>query len=110
MQNDNSSIWKIILGYLKEENYEKAYFKALNSGDDLIFLRLIFLTGTNHLINIPVNINKKILIRLNQISRCFMIQKQIVNFINESYNLKMINLNFFNENELNDLIQNILFI
>ncbi len=105
LQNDNSSIWKIILGYLKEENYEKAYFKALNSGDDLIFLRLIFLTGTNHLINIPVNINKKILIRLNQISRCFMIQKQIVNFINESYNLKMINLNFFNENELNDLMQ-----
>ena len=105
LQNDNSSIWKIILGYLKEENYEKAYFKALNSGDDLIFLRLIFLTGTNHLINIPVNINKKILIRLNQISRCFMIQKQIVNFINESFNLKMINLNFFNENELNDLMQ-----
>ena len=34
-----------------------------------------------------------------------MLQQQIVNFCNEFYKLKMINLNLFNENELNDLMQ-----
>ena len=105
--DENSSNWKIILSYLKNENYEKAYLKALDSGDDLIFLRLIFLKGTKFLENISLNTNKKIMIRLNQISRCFMIEQQIVNFIIEFYNLNMINLNLFNENELNDLMQSL---
>ena len=103
--DENSSNWKIILSYLKNENYEKAYLKALDSGDDLIFLRLIFSKGTKFLENISLNTNKKIMIRLNQISRCFMIEQQILNFIIEFYNLNMINLNLFNENELNDLMQ-----
>ena len=103
--DENSSNWKIILSYLKNENYEKAYLKALNSGDDLIFLRLIFLTKTNVLSNISLKTNKKIILRLNQIYRCFMIQEQIVNFSDELYKLKMFNLNLFNENELNDLMQ-----
>ena len=105
--DENSSNWKIILSYLKNENYEKAYLKALDSGDDLIFLRLIFLKGTKFLDTISLNTNKKIMIRLNQISRCFMIEQQIVNFIIEFYNLNMINLNLFNENELNDLMQSL---
>ena len=79
--DENSSNWKIILSYLKNENYEKAYLKALDSGDDLIFLRLIFSKGTKFLENISLNTNKKIMIRLNQISRCFMIEQQILNFI-----------------------------
>ena len=103
--DENSSNWKIILSYLKNENYEKAYLKALDYGDDLIFLRLIFSKGTKFLENISLNTNKKIMIRLNQISRCFMIEQQILNFIIEFYNLNMINLNLFNENELNDLMQ-----
>jgi hypothetical protein len=105
--DENSSNWKIILSYLKNEYYEKAYLKALDSGDDLIFLRLIFLKGTKFLDTISLNTNKKIMIRLNQISRCFMIEQQIVNFIIEFYNLNMINLNLFNENELNDLMQSL---
>jgi hypothetical protein len=104
-KNDNLFIWKKILKYLKNKNYEKAYLKALNTGDDLIFLRLIFLTNTNVLSNISLKTNKKIILRLNQIYRCFMLQQQIVNFCNEFYKLKMINLNLFNENELNDLMQ-----
>ncbi len=103
--NENSSIWKVILRYLKNENYEQAYIKALSSGDDLIFLRLIFITGTNHLKEISYNTNKRIIIRLNQIQRCFMIQQQMVNFVIEFYNLNMLNLEIFNENELNDLMQ-----
>ena len=103
--NENSSIWKVILRYLKNENYEQAYIKALSSGDDLIFLRLIFIAGTNHLKEISYNTNKRIIIRLNQIQRCFMIQQQMVNFVIEFYNLNMLNLEIFNENELNDLMQ-----
>ena len=103
--NDNLFIWKNILKYLKNNNYEKAYLKALNSGDDLIFIRLIFLIKTNVLSNISLKINKKIILRLNQIYRCFMLQQEIINFINEFYKLKLINLNLFNENELNDLMQ-----
>ncbi len=103
--NENSSILKVILRYLKNENYEQAYIKALSSGDDLIFLRLIFITGTNHLKEISYNTNKRIIIRLNQIQRCFMIQQQMVNFVIEFYNLNMLNLEIFNENELNDLMQ-----
>jgi hypothetical protein len=34
-----------------------------------------------------------------------MLQQEIINFINEFYKLKLINLNLFNENELNDLMQ-----
>ena len=36
-----------------------------------------------------------------------MIEQQILNFIIEFYNLNMINLNLFNENELNDLMQSL---
>ena len=34
-----------------------------------------------------------------------MLQQEIIKFINEFYKLKLINLNLFNENELNDLMQ-----
>ena len=98
-------LWETITLYLKNENYEEAYIKALQGGDDLIFLRLIFSIGTNCLQYISINTNKLILKHFNSIFRTFSMQNQFLEYIKTFYNMKMLNTKYFSVEELNDFMQ-----
>ena len=98
-------LWETITLYLKNENYEEAYIKALQGGDDLIFLRLIFSIGTTCLPFISINTNKLILKHFNSIFRTFSMQNQFLEYIKTFYNMKMLNLKYFSVEELNDFMQ-----
>ena len=98
-------LWETIILYLKNENYEEAYIKALQGGDDIIFLRLIFSIGTNCLPFISINTNKLILKHFNSIFRTFSMQNQFLEYIKTFYNMKMLNTKYFSVEELNDLMQ-----
>ena len=98
-------LWETITLYLKNENYEEAYIKALQGGDDLIFLRLIFSMGTNCLQYISINTNKLILKHFNSIFRTFSMQNQFLEYIKTFYNMKMLNIKYFSIEELNDFMQ-----
>ena len=98
-------LWETITLYLKNENYEEAYIKALQGGDDLIFLRLIFSMGTNCLQYISINTNKLILKHFNSIFRTFSMQNQFLEYIKTFYNMKMLNIKYFSVEELNDFMQ-----
>ena len=98
-------LWETITLYLKNENYEEAYIKALQGGDDLIFLRLIFSIGTNCLQYISINTNKLILKHFNSIFRTFSMQNQFLEYIKTFYNMKMLNIKYFSIEELNDFMQ-----
>ena len=98
-------LWETIIYYLKNENYEEAYIKALQGGDDIIFLRLIFSLGTNCLQYIPINTNKLILKHFNSIFRTFSIQNQFLEYIEAFYNMNMLNIKYFSVDELNDFMQ-----
>ena len=98
-------LWETITLYLKNENYEEAYIKALKGGDDLIFLRLIFSIGTNCLQYISINTNKLILKHFNSIFRTFSMQNQFLEYIKTFYNMKMLNIKYFSVEELNDFMQ-----
>ena len=98
-------LWETITLYLKNENYEEAYIKALQGGDDIIFLRLIFSIGTNCLPYISVNTNKLILKHFNSIFRTFSMQNQFLEYIKTFYNMKMLNIKYFSVEELNDFMQ-----
>ena len=98
-------LWETITLYLKNENYEEAYIKALQGGDDIIFLRLIFSLGANCLQYIPINTNKLILKHFNSIFRTFSIQNQFLEYIEAFYNMNMLNIKYFSVEELNDFMQ-----
>ena len=98
-------LWETITLYLKNENYEEAYIKVLQGGDDIIFLRLIFSLGTNCLQYIPINTNKLILKHFNSIFRTFSIQNQFLEYIEAFYNMNMLNIKYFSVEELNDFMQ-----
>ena len=102
---NTNNIWETILSYVNQSNFEQAYITAMNTGDDLILIRLLFTTKEKCLINIPCKIGIKIINRINSIFRCFMIQNTILNFICEFYNLDMFKM--LSINERNDIMQTI---
>ena len=98
-------LWETILLYLKNENYEEAFIKALQGKDDIIFLRLIFSLGTDCLQFISINTNKLIIKHFNSIFRTFSIQNQFLKYIQAFYNMRMLNIKYFSYEELNDFMQ-----
>ena len=98
-------LWETISLYLKNENFEEAYIKALQGGDDIIFLRLIFSIGTWCLPFISVDTNKLILKHFNSIFRTFSIQNKFLEYIESYYNMNMLNVKHFTVEELNDIMQ-----
>ena len=98
-------LWETISLYLKNEKYDEAYIKALQGGDDIIFLRLIFSIGTWCLPYISVNTNKLILKHFNSIFRTFSIQNKFLEYFESFYNMNMLNVKYFSIEELNDFMQ-----
>lgn len=102
---NTNNIWDTILSYVNQSNFESAYITAMNTGDDLLLIRLLFTTKEKCLINIPCNVGVKIINRINSIFRCFMIQNIILDFFCEFYNLDMFKM--LSPNEVNDIMQTI---
>ena len=98
-------LWETIALYLKNEKYDEAYIKALQGGDDIIFLRLIFSVGTWSLPFISVNTNKLILKHFNSIFRTFSLQNKFLEYLESFYNMNMLNVKYFSVEELNDFMQ-----
>jgi hypothetical protein len=98
------SQWQNILRDLENGSINKAFEDCLNLGDDILLLRLIFLTGTvlDSLENITA---RKTLLRLVQIWKCGMIQKTIFNLIQQSVGINLFdNLNLEEKNEILDVL------
>jgi len=98
-------LWETIALYLKNEKYDEAYIKALQGGDDIIFLRLIFSVGTWSLPFISVDTNKLILKHFNSIFRTFSLQNKFLEYLESFYNMNMLNVKYFSVEELNDFMQ-----
>ena len=98
-------LWETIALYLKNEKYDEAYIKALQGGDDIIFLRLIFSVGTWSLPFISVDTNKLILKHFNSIFRTFSLQNKFLEYLESFYNMNMLNVKNFSVEELNDFMQ-----
>ena len=98
-------LWETISLYLQNEKYDEAYIKALQGGDDIIFLRLIFSMGTWCLPFISVNTNKLIMKHFNSIFRTFSIQNKFLEYLESFYNMNLLNVKYFSIEELNDFMQ-----
>ena len=98
-------LWETIALYLKNEKYDEAYIKALQGGDDIIFLRLIFSVGTWSLPFISVDTNKLILKHFNSIFRTFSLQNKFLEYLESFYNMNILNVKYFSVEELNDFMQ-----
>ena len=103
--SNKNNIWDTIMAYIDQGNYEEGYLTAMNTGDDFIFLKLLFITKEKCLLHIPCETGVKIISRLNAINRCFMIQNMILDFFSEFYNLNMFSL--ISPQEINDILQTI---
>ena len=66
---------------------------------------MLFITKKEWLKNISIQTNKKIILRINNIFRSFMIQNQIIFLFEEYFKLNLFNLNVFQDFELNDIMQ-----
>ena len=89
-EKDNSSIdsevtktWKDTLKLIEKGNINEGYLKLINSGDDIYLLRLICLTGPV-LDKLDIDIAKRVLIRVNMISKSHQIQQLLIGLIKNS--------------------------
>ena len=87
--NDNSidsevtKAWKETLKLIEKGYINEGYLKLINSGDDIYLLRLICLTGSV-IDKLDVEIAKRVLIRVNMISKSHQIQQLLIGLIRSS--------------------------
>ena len=89
-------IWENSLNEISKNNFDSAYESILNSGtiiyylgDDIYLLRLIYLTGPA-LDKLNNDLSKRVLLRINQISRSHQIQQVTYNLIKQCNETKII--------------------
>jgi hypothetical protein len=93
--SDLNKLWNDTLNSLKTNNINSAYSRLLNASenkfkldDDLYLLRLVFITGP--VMNIlSIENSKKLLQRMNLISRSHQIESLIYKIIEQSYELNI---------------------
>ena len=68
---------------MEKGNINEGYLKLINSGDDIYLLRLICLTGPV-LDKLDIDIAKRVLIRVNMISKSHQIQQLLIGLIKNS--------------------------
>lgn len=94
--------WKNVMKEVESKNFNNAFNCILNSEDDIYLLRLLCITGPIlDLLN--VEISKKVLVRINMISRSHQIQSLLLVLIQNSFE----NSIFFklNENDQNEILE-----
>ena len=96
--------WKNALYQIENGNPNEGYNTILNSGDDIYLLRLVCITGPIFE-QLSPEIAKRILMRINMISRSHQIQSLLINLIKASLNNNVFNM--LNQNEQNDLLDSL---
>ena len=96
--------WKNALYQIENGNPNEGYNTILNSGDDIYLLRLICITGPIF-DQLSPEIAKRILMRINMISRSHQIQSLLINLIKASLDNNVFNM--LNQNEQNDLLDSL---
>ena len=96
--------WKDALYQIENGNPNEGYNTILNSGDDIYLLRLVCITGPIFE-QLSPEIAKRILMRINMISRSHQIQSLLINLIKASLNSNVFNM--LNQNEQNDLLDSL---
>lgn len=94
--------WKNVMKEVESKNFNSAFNYILNSEDDIYLLRLLCITGPIlDLLN--VELSKKVLVRINMISRSHQIQSLLLVLIHNSFE----NSIFFklNENDQNEILE-----
>ena len=75
--------WKDTLKLIEKGNLNEGYLKLINTGDDIYLLRLICLTGPI-IDKLDAEIAKRVLIRVNMISKSHQIQQLLIGLIRNS--------------------------
>ena len=96
--------WKDALSLIDKNYPNEAYTKILNTGDDIYLLRLVCITGP--IFNkLNPEISKRVLMRINMISRSHQIQGLLISLIRNSLKYKVFNL--LNNQEKNDVLDSL---
>ena len=75
--------WKETLKLIEKGKINEGYLKLINSGDDIYLLRLICLTGPI-IDKLDIEVAKRVLIRVNMISKSHQIQQLLIGLIKNS--------------------------
>ena len=94
--------WKNILQIAEKQDLNSCFEECLKIQDDLYLLRLLCITGTNCLGKIKLDLAKRLLMRVNMITRSHQIQNLCVNLIKNCSELKIFNK--FTKDDQNDIL------
>ena len=96
--------WKSALYQIEHNNPNEGYQTILNSGDDIYLLRLVCVTGPifNQL---SPDIGRRVLLRINMISRSHQIQSLLINLIRSALDNNVFTQ--LSQNEQNDLLDSL---
>ena len=83
IDSEVTKTWKDTLKLIEKGNINEGYLKLINSGDDIYLLRLICLTGPI-IDKLDIEIAKRVLIRVNMISKSHQIQQLLIGLIKNS--------------------------
>ena len=84
IDSEVTKIWKETIHLIERGKINEGYLKLLNSGDDIYLLRLICLTGPI-IDKLDIEIAKRVLIRVNMISKSHQIQQLLIGLIKNSF-------------------------
>ena len=96
--------WKNALYQIENGNPNEGYSTILNSGDDIYLLRLVCITGPIFE-QLSPEIAKRILMRINMISRSHQIQSLLINLIKSSLDNNVFSM--LTQNEQNDILDSL---
>ena len=83
IDSEVTKAWKETLKLIEKGNLNEGYLKLINTGDDIYLLRLICLTGPI-IDKLDAEIAKRVLIRVNMISKSHQIQQLLIGLIRNS--------------------------
>ena len=82
IDSEVTKTWKETLKLIEKGKINEGYLKLINSGDDIYLLRLICLTGPI-IDKLDIEVAKRVLIRVNMISKSHQIQQLLIGLIYE---------------------------
>ena len=105
-QTDNhiTELWKEALYAIEHNDYNKGYELILNAGDDIYLLRLVCITGPIFT-KLNFTLSKRVLMRVNMISRSHQIQSLLIKLINSALQCNI--FNSLTTNEQNDILDSL---
>ena len=84
IDSEVTKTWKETLQLIEKGQINEGYLKLINSGDDIYLLRLICLTGPI-IDKLDFEVAKRVLIRVNMISKSHQIQQLLIGLIKNSF-------------------------